>query len=439
MSRFADAMVVLFGGEVRAAKGPSGPPRDPVIAEWSGAGQPSASGQAVTVRTALQASAVFACVRNTAETIASLPCLLKLVIRDDAGRRRSEEATAHPLYGVLLHAPNEWQTAFDFWEMVVEYLQLRGNHYSRVDRNGAGQTIALEPMHPDHVRPFWTRDRRPAYEYQPEEGPREILLAGEVFHSRGPLQGDGLMGATPIAIHRETFGMALAGRDYGARLFANDARPIGVLESEGVLSDEAYARLKADWQATYGGPNRHRVAILEQKTKFNNIGMTNEDAQYLQTRGFTDLEIARLFRVPPYKIGILEKSTLNNVEQQNRAWVTDTLVPLARRIEDAIKRDLMTPQGRAQLASMFDFSELLRGDVKVQSEAHARGIQWGWYSPNDVRERIGENPIGPEGDVYVSPVNMQPMAALMEAGTSSGESKPANEPGPKPEDDEDEQ
>ncbi len=463
MGRLADAMVVLFGGEVRAHTGPndearahekpsgetqaherpsgevrahtgpSGHPRDPVIASWLGVGAASASGQPVTVRTALQASAVFACVRNTAETIASLPCLLKRVTRDDAGRRRSEEATEHPLHGVLLHAPNGWQTAFDFWEMVVEHLQLRGNHYSRIVRNGAGRTVALEPMHPDRVRPFWTRDRRPAYEHQPETGAREILLAGEVFHVRGPLQGDGLMGMTPIAIHRETIGMALASRDYGARLFANDARPRGVLEVDGVLGEEAFNRLRASWRETYAGENRHGVAILEQNAKFHSIGMTNEDAQYLETRGYTDLEIARLYRVPPYKIGILEKSTLNNVEQQNRAWVTDTLVPLARRIEDAIKRDLMTPQGRLQFAAMLDFGELLRGDVKVQSEAHAKGIQWGWYSPNDVRERIGENPIGPEGDVYVSPVNMQPMAALMDAGTEPPE------PEPEPEDDEDEE
>ena len=130
------------------------------------------------------------------------------------------------------------------------------------------------------------------------------------------------MGMTPIAIHRETIGMALASRDYGARLFANDARPRGVLEIEGVLGEEAFNRLQASWRETYAGENRHGVAILEQKAKFHSIGMTNEDAQYLETRGYTDLEIARLYRVPPYKIGILEKSTLNNVEQQNRAWIT---------------------------------------------------------------------------------------------------------------------
>ena len=362
--------------------------------------------------------------RNTAETIASLPCVLKHVEVDDRGRKRSTDAIDHPLHSVLLSTPNDWQTAFDFWEMVVEHLQLRGNHYSRIVRNGAGQTIALDPLHPDHVMPFWTRDRRPAYQYTPPYGGREILLRHEIFHVRGPIQGDGLKGSSPIALHRETFGYALAARDYGARLFANDARPRGVLELEGTLDEEAQTRLKGNWQAAYGGSNRHSVAVLENGLKYQNIGMTNEDAQYLETRGFTDAEIARIFRTPPHKIGIQIQSTFNNLEQQNREWVTDTLIPLGGRIEGAISRDLLTPAARKVFKPRIDFAELLRGDIKTRNEANAKGIQWGYLSPNDAREREGENPIGPEGDVYITPVNMQPMQSLMPGGDAS----PARDP-----------
>ena len=159
----------------RARKGPLGSPKDPALAEWLGASAPSASGQVVTPATALQASAVYACVRNTAETSAALPCVLKKVQWDDQGRRRSEEARSHPLYPVLLETPNDWQTAFDYWEMVVEHLELRGNHYSRIVTNGSGQTVALEPFHPDRVRAFWSH-RRPAYEIE-EDGRRKVLLA----------------------------------------------------------------------------------------------------------------------------------------------------------------------------------------------------------------------------------------------------------------------
>lgn len=420
---------------VRSTKFAGVLPRDPVIAEWLGGGATSASGQVVTQRTALQASAVFACVRNTAETIAALPCVLKSFEFDGNGRKRSTDATEHPLYSVLLTNPNSWQTAFDYWEMVIEHLQLRGNHYSRILRNGAGQTTGLDPLHPDRVTPFWTRDRVPAYRYNPPEGGQEILLRTEIFHVRGPIQGDGLRGSSPIALHRETIGLALGARDYGARLFANDARPRGVLEMDGVLDDEGQDRLRRNWQVAYGGENRHKVAILEDGLKYNPIGMTQEDAQYLETRGFTDVEIARLYRVPPHKIGILGNSTFNNLEQQNREWVTDALVPLGGRIEAAIGRDLLTPSARLTFEPRFDFAELLRGDIKTRTDANAKGIQWGYLSPNDARERDGLNPIGPEGDVYITPVNMQPMGDLLRPPASGDDDPPENPTNPTPEND----
>ncbi len=381
---------------------------------WLQAGAVSAAGQTVTASSALQSSAVYACVRNTADTVASLPCVLRRLTVDDAGRRRSEEAANHPLYRVLLETPNAWQTAFEYWRTLVWHVQLRGNHYSRVLRNGAGRTTALEPLHPDRVRPYWTREGRPAYALQAAEGRPEILLPREVFHVRGPQEGDGLLGMTPVEIHRETIGMALAARDYGARFFANDARPSGVLTAPG-LNDEGLARLKRDWGEAYGGGNRHGTAVLEDGVKFENIGMSNADAQFLELIGATDLQIARLWRIPPHKIGIKTQMTLNNIEHQNREWVTDTLMPLARSIEDAVCRDLLSAGARRSLTARFDFAELLRGDVKARTEANARGIRWGWFSPNEVREREGLNPIGPQGDVYVSPANMQSMRAAAAA------------------------
>ena len=132
-----------------AAEPGSGHLVDPALSALLGWTEPTASGQAVTAQTALQASAVFACVRNTAETIAALPCTLRRLSRDEDGRRRTEDAVAHPLYSVLLNSPNDWQTTFDYWAMGVEHLQLRSNHYTRIIRSGAGRTVALEPLQPD--------------------------------------------------------------------------------------------------------------------------------------------------------------------------------------------------------------------------------------------------------------------------------------------------
>ena len=226
---------------------------------------------------------------------------------------------------------------------------------------------------------------------------------------------DCLVGTSTIKHQKDTIGYAIGAQRYGSRLFKNDARPVGTLEIPAALKQEAYDRLKKGWKENYGGENQHGVAILEDGAKFNKIAMSNEDAQYLQSRGFTDLEIARIFRMPPYKIGILEKSTLNNVEQQNRAWVSDKLATLASRVEHAISRDLLTTSGKRHFRPRHDFAELLRGDHKVRSDSNRAGIQWGYLNRNDVREIEGRPPIGPAGDVYVTPGNMQAIDTLLTA------------------------
>ena len=390
------------------------------MAEWFYNGLPSASGQMVSQRSALTVSAVYACVKNISETIAGLPLLLKrLKIEGDPPRRRLADAINHPLYSLLVYAPNEWQTPFDFKQIMVEHLLLRGNFYARIRHNSRSQIVALDIMPPDLVYPFWHSFEGitvPAYRYHSDDGGVETLLMGEVLHVRGPLQEDGLMGMSVIEAHRETVGMALAARDYGARFFANDARPSGVLESPtGLNLDEpGLARLKEDWTRKHGGPNRHGIAVLEQGMKYTPIGMSNSDAQYLESRQSTSVEVAQIFRVPLHKISINTQMTYNNVEHQNREWVTDTLMPVVGRIEAAIMRDCLMDKARGKLMVMTEFDRLLRGDIKAQTEAYTKGIQWGYYCPNDVREKMGENSIGEEGDVYITPQNMQPMIALLQ-------------------------
>lgn len=386
-------------------RGSSLHPRDPALADWLGGGAATSSGVAVTSRNMLAASAVSACVRNIAETVSTMPCELQRIERDADGRKRREEAIQHPLYWVLLEHPNEWQTAVNYWEGVTRHVQMRGNHYSIIHRNGAGQVISLQPLSPDSVYPFWSPAGKPAYRVVLPAGTEVTLLAGEIFHVRGPTVEDGLIGLSPVAVHRHTIGMALAARDYGASLFRNDGRPVGLLESDEVLDDDVVKRLKESWRENQTAENRHKIAVLEQGLRFKAISLSQEDAQYIQTRGFTDLEIARLFRVPPVKIGILERATYRNVEEQQRAWVADTLLGMARRIESAISRDLLIPAGRRRFRAVFNFAELLRGDVKTQAEVHSKRIQWGVYSPNDAREDLGLNP-RPGGDDYLTPKNM---------------------------------
>ena len=422
--------LLLWKMAIRASAWVLGNPQDPVLAEWFYKGLSSTSGQIVNQRTALTVSAVYACVKNISETIAGLPLLLKrLKIEGDPPRRRISDAVNHPLYSLLVYAPNEWQTPFDFKQILVEHLLLRGNFYARIRYNSRSQIAALDIIHPDSVEPFWHSYEGitvPAYRCLLDGGGVETLLMGEVLHVRGPLQDDGLMGMSVLEAHRETVGMALAARDYGARFFKNDARPSGVLESPvGLNLDEpGLDRLKEDWQRKHGGPNRHGIAVLEQGMKYTPIGMSNSDAQYLESRQATSVEVAQIFRVPLHKISINTQMTYNNVEHQNREWVTDTLMPVAGRIESSVMRDCLMAKARGRLMVMTNFDWLLRGDIKAQTEAHTKGIQWGYLCPNDVREKRGENSIGEEGDIYISPQNMQPMVALLQAN----EPEPVDDP-----------
>ena len=407
-------------------RGQSLHPKDPLLAELFG-GAETTSGAVVNSRTALGASAVAACVRNIAETMGTMPCELRRVERDSDGRIRRIEAVEHPLYWVLRERPNDWQTAAEFWEMATRHVQLRGDHFSTVTRNRAGQVTDLHPEHPDAVTPYWREDGRPAYRILDRKGRERILLPGEVFHIRGPMGPDGLRGMNPIAVHRNTVGMALAGQAFGANVFKEDGRPLGVLKTQETLSDSVIKRLKKGWLGSGPDSKRHKIAVLEEGLEFQQVSLSAEDAQYIQTRGFTDLEIARLFRVPPVKIGIMEKATYRNVEEQQRAWVADTLLGMARRIEAAVGRDLLIPAGRRRFRASFNFVELLRGDAKTQAEVLAKLIQWGVYSPNDAREYLGENP-REGGDDYLTPANMNVGDEDDEdSGSSSTDEDPLNE------------
>ena len=398
------------------------------------------SGIHVDKYNAQRVAAVYACIRNTAETIASLPCRLYRTYYED-DRKRSQIAFKHPLNRILTKSPNSINTRFAFVERIVEDLQIHGNHYSYISWASNGNVISLEPINYFEITPFWRKaedgTRMKAYYYNPVEKASQVLFAGEVLHIMGPLQGDGLEGKSPIQLHRETIGYAIATRDYGARLFKNDARPRGVLQTEFVLSDDAMKRLEKNWQDKYGRHgNQTGVAVLEQGLTYNSLGMNNEDAQYIETRQFTAAEIAMIYRVPPHKIGIKSQMTLNNIEEQNREWLSDTIVPITERIISALDRDVLYAALNYEVR--FNFAAYARGNVKDQTQWYKTGINWGYFSANDVLEDMGRNDIGPDGDKYYIPANMrsidQPFDPAGAGATDDPENVRPDQDTPEPED-----
>lgn len=415
-----------FGhGEARSVH-----PRDPGLATLFG-GMEAASGIVVTPDTAMRATAVYACVQYLARAIAAMPLILYQRL-PDGGKERDYD---HPLGRVLHDQPNGWQTAFEFRAMLQAHLSLRGNAYARIVSANGAPVSALLPLHPDRVRPLPRRvNGRLAYEHWPPDGGREILLQEEVLHLRGlSLAADGVLGLSPIDSLREAVGLALAAEAYGARFYRNNARPGVVIKHPGRLSPEAGKRLKESWNSQYAGTeNAHKTAVLEEGMELVPIGMTAEQAQFLETRKFQRGEIAALFGVPPHKIGDLERATFSNIEHQaieieHQAIevVTDTIRPWAVAWEQALTRDLFTEEMRRTHMVAFNLDGLLRGDIESRYRAYATGRQWGWLSANDVREREDMNRIE-DGDLYLAPVNMTPAEKLAAAVGEIAQSKGAS-------------
>ena len=364
----------------------------------------SSSGKAVNEKTALQTTAVYACVRILAETIALLP--LHTYRTSPNGK---EKAAMHPLYYLLHSEPNPEMTSFVFRETLMGHLLLWGNAYAQIIRNGRGTVMALYPLLPNKMMVNRTDQGILYYQYE-KDGQTYFLSSQDVLHIPG-LGFDGLIGYSPIGMAKNAIGMAIATEEYGAKFFANGANPGGVLEHPGVVKDPA--RVRDSWNAVYqGSGNAHRVAVLEEGMKFQSIGIPPEQAQFLETRKFQLNEIARIFRIPPHMIGDLEKSSFSNIEQQSLEFVMYTLDPWVVRWEQAMQRALFSEGEKQRYFVKFNVDGLLRGDYQSRMNGYAVGRQNGWLSSNDIRELENLNRISTEegGDLYLINGNMTKLA-----------------------------
>ncbi|MGI6452450.1 MAG: phage portal protein [Syntrophomonadaceae bacterium] len=357
----------------------------------------TASGKTVNERTAMQTTAVYACVRILAETIASLP--LNVYRSTDNGK---EKAINHQLYYLLHDEPNPEMTSFVFRETLMSHLLLWGNAYAQIIRDGRGKVLALYPLLPDRMTVDRTTDGQLYYEYRRDSG-YVILRPEDILHIPG-LGFDGLVGYSPIAMAKNAIGMAIATEEYGGKFFANGASPGGVLEHPGVVKDPA--RIRESWNAVYqGSGNAHRVAVLEEGMKFQPIGIPPEQAQFLETRKFQTEEICRIFRVPPHLVANLDKATFSNIEHQSISFVVHTIRPWLVRLEQGMNKALLSPSEKGRYFVGFVVDGLLRGDYASRMQGYAIGIQNGFLSPNDVRTLENMNTIE-HGDIYAMNGNM---------------------------------
>lgn len=381
--------------------------RNPSDDFWfGGLGARSEIGLSVTVERARQVPVVRSCLSVLNESVSSLQ--FGAVRKVSASK--TERADDHPVVRLLAN-PNKRQTAVQFIYSIVDDLSSWGDFYAKYIYEG-GELVGLKRIEPGTVTLEETTDEIKRFRFTDKFGVQHILLEDEVWHiPRPPLVGD-LKGTSPILKDgKEAVAVAIALQQYANILFTNDATPtyVWAMPDGQSFKDRSDKRKFLDAIGRWmGGKNRHKPAVVEYGITPKRLGLTSEEAQFLETRKELWLDLARIWRVPPHKVGILDRATFSNIEHQSLEFVIDTLRPILELIEGSVNKFLIEED---DVFFEFNVRSLLRGDLKARYEAYAKGRQWGWLSVNDVLRMENENGIGPAGDRYMEPLNMVPVGS----------------------------
>ena len=383
---------------------------------WGVSGGKSHAGEVVTETSALALSAVWACTNLLAGTIASLPLMVYRTAED--GTRTV--AKDHPLYRVLHDSPNADQTAGDFWEFSIAGLELWGNAFARITRSG-DRVVALTPVKPSLVTVDRASSRELRYRWS-EDGETYEVMQRDMLHIRG-FGGAPLGGMSTLAFGRHAFGLAGAIDRAAGKMFENGMRPSMALTFDKFLTDEQRQLAETKLVEKYiGAVNTGRPFINEGGSKLEAITIKPEDAQMLQSRSFSVEEICRFFGVPPFMVGHTEKVTSfgSGLEQQVLGFQKFTLRRRLKRIEQAIGKQLLSPQDRAAGISVeFNLEGLLRGDSKARAAFYTAMLNAGVMTINEVRALENLPPV-PGGDVPRMQMQNVPITDAAGIGRNGG-------------------
>ncbi|SEQ33380.1 phage portal protein, HK97 family [Faunimonas pinastri] len=367
----------------------------------------SHAGKAVTNHTALQLSAVWSCIRLTAQAVAGLPMGF-YEKQSDGGRVGRDD---HPLAEILLDSPNDDQTTVEFWEGMVAWLCTNGNAYAEIATSGERIT-ALQPFDSDKVQPYRTQEGELRYRFidrgQIEDLPREKMLHLRAFGFGGDV------GLSPIRFGVQTMGSAIAADETAAKMFGNGMQVAGVLTSDQVLKDAQRTQLAEVMKQYVGSTNAGKMMILEAGLKYQQLTMNPEDAQLLETRRFNIEEICRWFGVPPIMVGHAgDGQTMwgSGVEQILLGWLTTGLNPMLNRIEQRIRKQLIRPGDRRTLYAEFNREGLLQADSAAKAAFLSTMVQNALMTRNEGRSKLNL-PKKPGGDALTAQTNLAPLDQL---------------------------
>lgn len=363
------------------------------------------SGETVTVEKALQLDALWACVKLVAETVGTLPCM---VYETDG----ATIASSNPIYELLHDQPNADDTAVEFWEGVVLSLMLYGNAFAEKKMNGE-RLVALVPLDPRHVSVDRNRSGERVYEVKEDNKTRK-LAENRILHVRGLRLPGSDLGLSPIAAARQTLGNAMAAEKSAGRMFANGMQAAGVLSSDQVLKKDQREQLGTIMAQYAGSDKAGKLMILEAGLKYQQLSLNPEDAQMLETRQFSVEQICRWFGVPPVMVGHASNGVTmwgSGVEQLILQFSKTGLRPVLKRIEAAIRRDLLDATTRPKVKVEFNMEGLLRGDSAARAAFYSTMVQNGILTRNEARKLENRPTIG-GADQLTAQTNLAPLDKL---------------------------
>lgn len=383
-------------------------------------------GTVVNPDTAMQSSAFYRGVIYVSTQIAKLPWKVK---------DKTNKSIENELSYILNVAPNPEMTAFHFKLFLIQCAIIQGNGFAEIERSLNGSVKHLWPLNPNRVRPVRTPEGTLLYEVVNGTGANDVvyLLPKDIyivrnFHTKDALQGQGV-----VAYAMEVLGITLGADKFANSLYSNGGLPSGVLKIPGRLSDEAFKRVKETWRESHGGRKAGGTAILEDGLEYSPISHSPDVMQFLESRKFNVVEMARFLGVPPTKLFDTGAATFNNVENANLEVATDTLDAWARNLEGEADMKLLPRNGSF---TELDLYAVFRGDMVTRSTYFKNMMSVGSMNPNEIREKEGEAPYEGGDRFYIATNNFTPSDRMDEVIDSQIKSKQLPAPATPPKEEE---
>ena len=339
----------------------------------------------------MQLSAVYRCIEVISDAVASLP--FEPYKLSSQGNKQVD--SSHITYDILNVSPNRIHSRFTFIKMMVTNILMFGNAFAYIERDANGNAIRLRWLNPGLVSIFYDFDETYVTYRHPKINNGEDIQSENMIHLLN-FTYDGFRGISTLQHAVLATDTARSADLHAQGFFSGGANLSGLLSVKGGLDDGQAAEIQKKWKTTLnpdtGNPNG-LVVIEGDDMEFRSISVNPKDAQMLESRQFSVVEICRFFGVSPTKCFDLTQSTQNNIEQSSLGFLTDTLTPLIEKIENEFNRKLFRPSERKKMSVQFDVTTLLRADLTTQAEYYSKLYSIGVYQTNDIRKKLNMSPV----------------------------------------------